>query len=1546
MVGTYEPGRVVVGMEHGLGSVYSAVRSLGDDPRGHVPVFRQVLDIDAYAVAFGPGSETYHVLSNDQKQFQPPRSLPPILELELPEDSENPTGAYVITRYAYTEGAYSLLKGLLDRGHVFGMNDFLEFAWSLAKALAYLHGKGIVHGQWNDRSVVVIPTEERAHPFLEVPSYRFEVINTGVCFQTAESIPREYLDRGYYPPEVFVSSEDAPDYGALDLSGDVHCFAAFLKDLMQRACSTEELPSQASRILEELHKEANRRGFKAAPDRLHDKELEILDHLYTVKVRSESLIQEGLRPREERCSAARLVELISDLHEKTTSYLKQLFARGFEPVNVFGDNLQHYTTFNLTVAPLRLNSYEDGVVELSGSGLPHDFVRVTLDERHQGVRVLSAQSGQIKFRVEHGFPTGTYRISINNRRTNGSLEIYSPKFLALDPVEVHQPWEGFGNFGLRVRGERLPAVVVYGLRAIENEEPDEEGEILAIVTETRAGIVESTAATQRVSQEEEEIKLTFPCDTPPGEYELFANGLSTRLRVRVLEQLPEPIIREGALAPVEIKNHRVWSLQLTGRNFHPRMVVDLGERQLADSDDLELRVKSPTEAELIVPSRFPPGHYQLRLNYRPVDVYLRVVEPAWQAVRPAKLKLLRRREEPAVVELEGESLPVLDGEGGYALVAPNGDPIPGGIVDVEEVEPERRHRLHLSPGLSGGQPKIRFGSIDTGLQLKVKRQLPALAGLGIAAALLLSLAAVTFVAGRQFAPTIHGVHPSAIFAFGSTDVEVEGAYLDAVELVTSDGRVGARLQAESLPDRDGTYRVSLAGVPEGDYALRPIGPLFGAAASDVRMRVQPVGLRIEPVRINRLEGSKLRIHSVTGFDVHRLKTLELLRDDGGTLAALPLENGMAEIRPGRFSASDHGKYRLAAEGVAFGKGVELEIVGPMIKTLVPNPVTPGPNGAVSLAIDGSGLGRDLWIGLVPAGEVDDSSPLPLERTSDNKLRARVAPGSYHIVLGPDVSNLEALQGRTLLVLPPPRVVAVSPQRLMPNRETRVTIEGTNLQALERIVLQPEEASLERIEIALDGARVRKKGDLEGSYDFGVRLQSGIYRIQPSTGALALEVFDDCRKAVDAFRVSSDPKPLLDCLRKGRPSEEIRREAADLLFDRGLFAEARKLHGEGLGDLKSRFRASFVDTFVLKKSIPLMELEEKERSTPYGIAALLLGWAGLRKVQFPDTATLPWELEFVRAETDRDPRTRVAAYKASIAEKTAACRGFEINEFAPALDGLARAKLDLAVSLLRKLRIAESQALLESDLIGNPKLWARLSPAAQARSLFWHGHLLLWYRGETAAASGAFARAARLEGDAASHSRLYLDALAKEPLATAKEAPQSGWVSAFLRVYRHYREITQSPNYNLLTERHDQSVYLPPHDRETSLELHRHLRELESLAPIDSFAHYALLHAVRNAQRIAWPNQDAEGRALEHRKKFLALDVAEGLQPLKQFYLLLGDLGPHTLSQRTALSRSERKKRVQRAEAVAKMPLPEALRAAAQRLRKKYTGPSLAWWREK
>ncbi len=1518
MAGTLELEEIVRGLENGLGRFCPGERKTGEGLRSQFPVLYQVLEPGRFSVAFEPGGQTYQVLSNDQNRFSPPRSLPPILDFALPDDVDNPTGAYVLARYAYSEGAFQLLEDLLAGGHVFGMNGFLEVGWSLAKVLAFLHEHGIVHGQWNSKSVIAVPTEELSHPLLEVTDYRFEVINTGVCFQDSSAIPSEYVARGYYPPEVFLSEGGSPDYGALDMVGDVYCFAAFLKDLMQSACSSEELPSQAQRILGELQKEANRRGWKASPESLRRKEMEILDHLYTIRVRSETLIQEALRPRDERCRAAGLLDGLEDLHAKAMSYREELFARGFEPVNSFGEELQHYTTFQLTVSPGQINGYEDSRVVLTGSGLPHELVRVTLNETHQGVSVLSAQPGCIEFLVEHGFRSGHYRVSVNNRRTNGTLEVFSPVWKAIEPQEVHQPWEGFGNIRLCVHGDRLPMEAEYGLRTVGDVTEDTVPAVVVLPAELEEGT-------------DDALQLTFPCDTAPGEYEVIANGLPTELRTRVLEQLPDPIVLADGVTPETVKNHCSRSLRLTGRNLHPQMMVDFGE---GTPNGLQLSVISSSEALLEVPARFPAGEYRLRLNHRETQARLQVTEPRWIEMTPSVVKLMREQGEPISIRIGGECLPPPGEkvETGYTLRG-RGEKILAGPVVAEEVEPERTHRLAVGPDLPRGQCRVCFGDLDTGLRLQIRRQLPRSAWVALLVVSIVLLGSAGFALRSAFAPRITGLDSASVYAFGQPVVRVRGDHLAAVELLDPDGQVIAGFPVQDLEEPE-TYEFVPRQTPAGKYRLRPVGSLYGSPPSDFDLTLLSPGFRLEPTTLHRLRTEELRIGAEAGFDVSKISSLQLHGlDSGELLEDLDVAEGRVLLPPGRLRA---GQYAVAIDGMNVAGGtLQLRVVGPAVAAISPNPVSQDVEGWMQVSVDGEHLEP------VPVLQEVDGNPEflhPLESVGDGQYRSNAPPGRYRLVAALEGMQPEPLSELVLTVLPTPGIAEVSPSRLEPGTATEVTVRGTNLASLEQLVLQPLDGDLQAVEVPVDTKDVQQGVGAE-TYGFELSLQAGTWRVLPADGVLTLEVFADCQEALDAFASGGDPDALLLCLNEGRPPADVVRRAADLFFDRGMFNQARQFY-EGKDDLVARFRSSFIDSFLRGRPVPLLLTANEERRTPYAVAAAKLGWSGARSGEFTEVA-LPWELEYVRGLTTTDPETAVASFRRSIEDKTTASGGHEIADFEPGRIGLAKAQLELALQLLRRVEIPRSRRLLQEVLEQDP---SGLAVDELSLALFWYGHCLLWYEGDREAARLHLERARDLDGTASPWSREYLAALGT---GQADDGQNGGpvWESTFTRVFRLFQEATDSPNYNLLATARDTGSYLSADERGKSAELRNLLQALDGLDPVDPFAHHALLHSVRTAQKVSWPAQTSNRLADEQRGRLEGFVIPPELEPLRRYYVVLGELQPYDFSQITSFSRSEQSAFADRIEELEGMGLPEPFLESAALLKKRFLNPSVIWWRE-
>src|SRR5690606_33375566 len=148
-----------------------------------------------------------------------------------------------------------------------------------------------------------------------------------------------------------------------------------------------------------------------------------------------------------------------------------------------------------------------------------------------------------------------------------------------------------------------------------------------------------------------------------------------------------------------------------------------------------------------------------------------------------------------------------------------------------------------------------------------------------------------------------------------------------------------------------------------------------------------------------------------------------------------------------------------------GAPVELSVVGPQVTAVHPDPVTLGEDGVVRITVEGRHLSPDTWLGLAP--DAEDAEPIALVRDGES-LVAEAAPGTFTLLAGPDRERAEPL-GRTLAVLPPPRVLTATPLRLEPDVPTELVLEGVNLEALDalRLIAADAEARGAESEVRVD-----------------------------------------------------------------------------------------------------------------------------------------------------------------------------------------------------------------------------------------------------------------------------------------------------------------------------------------------------------------------------------------------------------------------------------------------------------------------------------------------
>jgi hypothetical protein len=412
--------------------------------------------------------------------------------------------------------------------------------------------------------------------------------------------------------------------------------------------------------------------------------------------------------------------------------------------------------------------------------------------------------------------------------------------------------------------------------------------------------------------------------------------------------------------------------------------------------------------------------------------------------------------------------------------------------------------------------------------------------------------------------------------------------------------------------------------------------------------------------------------------------------------------------------------------------------------------------------------------------------------------------------------------------------------------------------------------------------------------------------------------------------ATDEATLIKCLFEERPPDDVRLEAAGLLFDRGRFAEARHVY-EARPEPVARFRRSFIDAYVDGKA-PEFAAAESDRAesdpggNPYSVAARRLGWIEGERSGLPSLETLPWELAFVQGLTAAEPDAAVAAFERTVAVGP--------DTFKAARVELYRAELDRAVAQVGKLAVDEAMFVIEGKLLGKDTIRELLSPEDVERARFWLGHLTLWYAGDEKKATAQLEQAGKSEanGRFAALARRYLAAIDGKG---ADSEETTGWIPRFLDVIRYYREIALEPNFNLLTERYDFGILLEPEERKKSIAFHRSLRNLEKIkTPLDPFAHYALLYYLRSAQAASWPQQAGGQLAAVHRGKLSSLAIPAPLRPIRDYYLFRAAVDPLDRSQVTVLTQDERTRYQGALEKLDVEKLPAGFKQRVQRLKEK------------
>ncbi len=1533
--------RRVAGLENAIGLFVHGSGPGPDRSQRPIPLFFQLLDPERHELGFAPGDRCYEVLSDDQGRFDLPRSLPPILSVAQPGDEPDFPSHLVVVRHAHTEGAFELLHDVIEGGFQFHLEEFLNLAHALATVLEFLHGHGIVHAQWNARSVLCVPREAPESAFGDTASHRYLVLNTGVRFRDPDAVPRECLERGYFPEETLRTKRGMPEAATLDLGADVYCFSAFLRDVFQRATAVEDLTRQATRIRERFVTAMIRSGTECDTRVALAKEQEILDHLYTIKSRIESLIERGLRTRTERSSAATLAGGYRDLQEKTERY-SRLLLESPSPTNVFGNELAGYVPYRITVKPAVCNSFEESTVAISGAALPSEVVRVSLGESDVLLEPSEIEEPGRRLRVSipQGLPAGEHQILINNRRADQPLCVVSPTWSAVVPESVRQPWPGFGPIAVEIRARDLPSrldfrlvaegseVAVTDLLAAEHEEASDPGEARAPLPSAPA-FVDATAMTRESGADGERIRLEFPEDSPVGPHAIRCNGLDTGLRFRVDDPLPEPVLVEGGVSPGEVSNHREQRVTLSGRDFHEKMIVDLGEDRPA-ALGFELVGNRGREATLLVPEGTPPGDYPLRINRKESGVELRIHAPRWTAVSPGSVVLRRRQKGAPSITVSGANLPEIDPDRGdaYSLRTRTGKEIAGAVLEAREAEEGKSHTLVLSPRLRRGKARLAFGGADTRLRLRVRRQLPRGVWVVIALGLLGALGVAGHQLARALAPEITALDRQRVFNFHDTTVSLSGRRLERITLEEVDGTHTATIpleapEAEGEEGDEGRYRFSVDGFTPGEYRLVPHATILRGEPAAEPLTIASPRFELEPAVVDRLERSELVLSSASGFPIETIETptLTLRRATPSVEQALeedapepgldfPLDGaGRFVIEAGALRPEQEGEYEVLLDGTALdaslsasGDALAVRVIGYRVTAIEPNPVTAASDESIEIAVRGERVPADLRLALV-AGDTVSST---LQSDGSERFTGTAEPGSYALAWELATDDLETIAGVALAVHPPPRVTGVAPGTVRPGVPVDLRFTGLNLRRAGSIALRHTGAT-SVVELAVEPDRVLQT-DVEAEYATRVVLdETGRYSVAPGEGVF-LEVAEDCAALLEQYLADASVRVrLVSCLADRRVPADLRRQGADLFFDQGYFAAALALYRD-LADLKSRFRTAFLRHFVESAADVELAVRDGDLPTsPYMQAAVALGWVPGRTGAPPVGSGNTWDVDFVRGHLAADPEPAIEAFELAIAKKRQAAADRAVTEFEPALDGLAAAYLDHAAVLLERGSPLRARETLEDAFFATQEHIERLGDDARSFCHFLRGHMTLWYAGGDEAAAASLRQG--LESGAGGYAllcRRYLEVLgAVEERASGPRMTFSGFWGAFLTATKHYRGVRRAASAGILTEIYDFGVAIDAEERAASVELHEAVRNLETSRVIaDPFARLALLFYLRNAQRLSWPGQEGGERATEHRRELLDLGLREDERAIRDLYLLEAQIRPLEPAQIAALRRDE------------------------------------------
>lgn len=931
----------------------------------------------------------------------------------------------------------------------------------------------------------------------------------------------------------------------------------------------------------------------------------------------------------------------------------------------------------------------------------------------------------------------------------------------------------------------------------------------------------------------------------------------------------------------------------------------------------------------------------------------------------------------------------------YRLLSERGKEMEGAAVAAQELQPGEVHELKIDPERARGTSRLYFGGHDTRLKLKVKRRLPP-AFWGAAAALLVATACGAWLGlSYLYRPSILSVDNTRAFNFGDSKVLVTatGGRLTRVILRNDQGKEVREFAVQPWTDRAGGYYFRPAGAPPGTYALILASGLFRGPAAEARLAVDSPAFSIEPTVWNRLAPLAIALTSKNNYPLEREKIQKLAfrpkptrvepakiepgKESNGKAAKpepaapragkprRPVEFAMPYGRPmplkaGTFQPAHEGEYEVLLDGLlltgeftASGQTLTVRVAGPQVLAVEPNPATRQPDGQVQIALKGLDLPAGLPLELL-AGEKENLAALRLEPIAGGggKYQGSAAPGKYRLAwplpgaggkTEPSKAPREEIDGLILEVYPAPQVLAVSPALVPPDTQVELTVNGLNLKNAPAISLKPLSGGEGELTFALDSSKVREVEGAQSEVQLEpLSLKSGKYAIGPGEKAV-LEVIENCQKLLDAYRGDlSGLDRLTSCLAEKHARDDVRRAAAVVFFDQGLFDEALALYRR-LDDLPSRFRAALIARFLKPDGKFSFAVRAGDPpGDPFYRAAVALGWVEGKQGEPPLDPSGTWDVDFARGFLAADPRVAIEALNLSIQKKSAAAVVKEIQPFAPALERLALAQLNLGGHLLKSGQPIATRDHIAQNFFATAEFYERLPKNDQARCAFYHGHALLWYSGDEDGAVKSFQQGQALEGEEyAALCQEYLEAIAPAPGGGAPAISSAGgggsaWEGNFLTALKYYLQVRNTPNTNILTEKYDFGSRLYPEERKRSVELHAAIRQLETAAEVrDPFAQNALLFYLRNAQRLSWPAQEGGRKGREHRERLLSAEMGPGLAPLRDFYLLEGEIGPLESAQLTVLPVKEVSAHLKKvSELLSRPELPEAFKARLKGLQRK------------